>query len=92
MIKTSGSGLGAVLEAMRPEGSPESPASPGASGNWAEANLNAAGLAQINRAGRTRFRLFFQIPADNNRVNDRIGWWSGGSAAGNRPELVVEYE
>lgn len=57
-------------------------------GNWTEIALSPAALSHLNKTGKTQFRL--QFPASS-ATNHYVGFHSGNSAAGDRPELVVEY-
>lgn len=61
--------------------------------DWSEGVLNAAGLAVINKTGKTQFRVYFALDDNNNSANDYIGYYSGNSsAAASRPQLVVVYQ
>jgi len=62
-----------------------------ANGDWSEASLSAEGLAAINKTGTTQLRLYFDLDDDDDGGNDFLGYYSGGSAAPNRPQLVVTY-
>jgi len=62
-------------------------------GAWSEGSLNAAGLAAVNKTGRTQFRIYFTIDDDDDRQADYVGYYSGdASSAADRPQLVVTYE
>ena len=66
------------------------PASNGAASTGA---LNAAGLAAINKAGKTQFKLFFTLDDNDDGGNDYVGFYGGETAtAGNRPTLTVTYQ
>ncbi|HLG16603.1 MAG TPA: choice-of-anchor B family protein [Blastocatellia bacterium] len=61
--------------------------------DWSEGSLNAAGLAAINKTGKTQLRIYFALDDNNNSANDYIGYYSGNnSTAANRPQLVVVYQ
>ena len=65
---------------------------PTANLQFSEGNLNAAGLAAINKTGTTQFRVYFTTDDDNDNSNDYMGYFSGENAtAANRPQLVVTY-
>ena len=62
-------------------------------GQWSTGALNAAGLAFLDKAGTTQFRIAFTIDDNDDLGTDYIGWYSGDSASsGNRPQLVVVYQ
>ncbi len=62
-------------------------------GTWSEGNLNAAGLAAIDKAGTTQLRIYFNLDDNDDGGNDYIGYYSGDNAtAANRPQLVVTYQ
>jgi hypothetical protein len=61
--------------------------------DWSEGSLNAAGLAAINKTGKTQLRIYFALDDNNNSVDDYIGYYSGdNSTAANRPQFVVTYQ
>ena len=61
-------------------------------GAWSEGGLNSAGLAAINKSGRTQLRIAFATDDNDDGKNDFIGYYSGDdSKAANRPQLVVVY-
>lgn len=62
-------------------------------GTWSEGNLNAAGLAAVDKAGTTQLRIYFALDDNDDRGNDYLGYYSGDhSTATNRPQLVVTYQ
>jgi hypothetical protein len=64
-----------------------------ANGTWSEGNLNAAGLAAINKTGTTQLRVYFNLDDNDDLGNDYLGYYSGdNSTAANRPQLVVTYQ
>lgn len=63
----------------------------GSNGAWAEATFLSHGLPNINRTGRTQFRIYFTNPDNGNRLHDRIDFYGGEAAAGSRPELIITY-
>jgi len=65
---------------------------PTMNGMWATGTLDAAGLAAINRTGRTQVRLRFEVHDNANAVADRISFATGDHAdASLWPELDVTY-
>jgi hypothetical protein len=65
---------------------------PAADGDWAEAMLNATGLAAVNRGGLTQLRLAFALDDDDDNVSDWVSFRSGDdSDAASRPRLIVRY-
>jgi peptidase M28-like protein/Big-like domain-containing protein len=61
-------------------------------GTWSEGDLNAAGLAAIDKTGTTQLRVYFNLDDDNDSTADYIGYYPGDNAqAANRPQLVVTY-
>jgi hypothetical protein len=67
------------------------------SGGWYTANINAAGISNINRSsvvfkGVTQFRLYFNLASNNNFKADLIRFFSGNySKVTMRPQLVISY-
>ena len=65
---------------------------PAVNGATSTASLNAAGLAAINKTGRTQLRAAFTLDDNDDTGNDYIGFYSGDNATtANRPVLVVTY-
>ena len=63
-----------------------------ANGVWSLGSLNAAGIAAVNKTGTTQLRVYFAVDDNDNGRADYINYQSGeGSAAANRPQLVVSY-
>lgn len=61
--------------------------------DWSECTLNAAGLAAINKTGKTQVRIRFTLDDNDDRGNDYIGYYSGNNAtAANHPQLIVTYQ
>jgi hypothetical protein len=60
--------------------------------DWSEGLLDAAGLAAIDVAGTTQFRVYFEVDDNDDRRSDFMGYYSAedGDPA-NHPRLVVEY-
>jgi hypothetical protein len=64
-----------------------------ANGDWSECTFNAAGLAAINKAGKTQVRIAFTLDDNNDRGDDYMGYYSANNAtAANHPQLVVTYQ
>lgn len=59
-------------------------------GGWYTNTLNATGIAQLNKAGLTQFRLYFAKDDNNNHVADYIRFVSGNYAS-SQPILVISY-
>lgn len=65
---------------------------PASNGAASTGTLNAAGLAAINKTGRTQLRLGFTTDDNNNLAYDYIGFYAGENAtAANKPQLTVTY-
>lgn len=64
---------------------------PGSNGTWSTGNLNANGLAQVNKSGRTQLRVYFATDDNNDLGADYVGFYSAEATAANRPRLVVTY-
>lgn len=96
-IRQGAFGTGATLEAGDFQAAPSAASvgtlsSPAANGDWAEASLNATGLALVNRAGLTQLRVAYTLDDDNDSVEDTVGFYSGNEPdAASRPQLVVAY-
>ncbi|HEX6904724.1 MAG TPA: DNRLRE domain-containing protein [Thermoanaerobaculia bacterium] len=61
--------------------------------DWSECTFNAAGLAALNKAGKTQIRIAFTLDDDNDRADDYVGFYSANNAtAANHPQLVVTYQ
>jgi hypothetical protein len=64
-----------------------------ANNDWSECTFNVAGLAAINKTGKTQVRIQFTLDDNNDRGDDYIGYFSGNNAtAANHPQLVVTYQ
>jgi len=64
-----------------------------ANGDVSSGSLNAAGLAHINKTGKTQLRVAFSLDDNDDTGADNIGWHSGNDAtAANRPVLVITYQ
>jgi carboxypeptidase T len=62
-------------------------------GVWSTGNLNAAGIAALNKTGTTQLRVYFNLGDNDDTGNDYLGYYSGeNSTAANRPQLVVTYQ
>jgi hypothetical protein len=65
---------------------------PASNGTWSEGNLNASGLAAIDKTAVTQLRVYFNLDDNNNAAADFVGFFSGDNAsASQRPQLVVTY-
>ena len=64
-----------------------------ADGDWSAGRLDAAGLAALDKTGTTQLRVYFSLPADGDKVDDFVGYFSGDDPTpANRPQLVVIYQ
>ncbi len=64
-----------------------------ANGDWSECTLDAAGLAAVNKTGKTQVRIRFTTDDNDDTGNDYLGYYSGDNGtAANRPQLVVTYQ
>ncbi len=62
-------------------------------GIWSTGNLNAAGLAVLNKTGTTQLRVYFNLDDNDDLGTDYLGYYSGeNGTAANRPQLVVTYQ
>ena len=62
-------------------------------GVWSTGNLNAAGIAALNKTGTTQLRVYFNLGDNDDTGNDYLGYYSGeNGTAANRPQLVVTYQ
>jgi hypothetical protein len=65
---------------------------PTANGSASTGNLNAAGLAAINKIGTTQLRLTFTLDDNDDLGYDYIGFYSGeNTTTSNKPQLTVTY-
>jgi uncharacterized delta-60 repeat protein len=65
---------------------------PATNGDWSTGTLSTAGLAAINRGGRTQLRLAFAVHDNGDGDADRILFGSGNVADPTlRPELQITY-
>lgn len=66
---------------------------PASDGAASTGTLNAAGLAAVNKTGKTQFKLYFTTDDNDNNAYDYIGFYGGEAAtAGNRPTLTITYQ
>jgi subtilisin family serine protease len=66
---------------------------PTANGSASTGNLNAAGLAAINKTGTTQLRLTFTLDDNDDLGYDYIGFYAGENATtSNKPQLTVIYQ
>ena len=64
-----------------------------ANGDFSECTFSVAGLAAINKTGKTQVRIRFTTDDNDDTGNDYIGYYSGNNGtAANRPQLVVTYQ
>jgi hypothetical protein len=62
-------------------------------GSWSECTFNGAGMAAINKTGKTQIRIAFTLDDDNDNSADYVGFYSGENAdAASRPQLVIQYQ
>jgi hypothetical protein len=65
---------------------------PTANGTWSEGNLDASGLAAIDKTSITQLRVYFNLDDNNNTTADFMGFFPGDDPlASHRPQLVVTY-
>ena len=65
---------------------------PAANGDWSEGSFNGAGLAVINKTGKTQTRVYFTVDDNDDGGDDHMGYYSGDNNSGaNHPQLVVTY-
>jgi serine protease AprX len=66
---------------------------PAANGSASTGNLNAAGLAAINKTGTTQLRITFTLDDNDDLGYDYIGFYAGENATvANRPQLTITYQ
>jgi leucyl aminopeptidase len=65
---------------------------PTSNGTFSTGALNAAGIAAVNKTGKTQVRVYFTLDDNDDNGSDYIGFYSGEAASGNRPELVITYQ
>lgn len=66
---------------------------PAANGSASTGNLNAAGLAAINKTGTTQLRVTFTLDDNDDLGYDYIGFYAGENATvANRPQLTITYQ
>jgi hypothetical protein len=64
-----------------------------ANGDWSECTLNPAGLAALNKTGKTQVRIAFNTDDNDDLGDDYVGFYAGNNAtAANHPQLVVVYQ
>lgn len=64
-----------------------------ANNDWSECTFNVAGLAALNKAGKTQVRVAFTTDDNNDKGDDYIGYYSANhGTAANHPQLVVTYQ
>jgi len=59
--------------------------------SWYSATLNGSVYPDVNLTGTTQFRLLFTLDDNNDSSADYMKFYSGGAAAANRPQLVIQY-
>ncbi|MBE2220110.1 MAG: protein kinase [Anaerolineae bacterium] len=63
------------------------------SGDWLEAGLAETYFEEINRNGRSQFRLYFTLTNNSDDVEDRISFYAGDEADSSfQPQLIIDYE
>lgn len=66
--------------------------SPASNGSASTGNLNAAGLAAINKTGTTQLRLTFTLDDNDDVGYDYIGFYAGeNTTTANKPQLTITY-
>ncbi len=64
-----------------------------ANGDWSECTWNPAGLAALNKTGKTQVRVAFSSDDNEDNGDDYVGFYAGNNAtAANHPQLVVVYQ
>ena len=58
---------------------------------YVSSTLNSSGLANINKTGRTQFKIRFTTDDDNDTTNDYLSIGDGGTA-NYKPKLEVTYQ
>ena len=46
----------------------------------------------MSKTGRTQFRVYMTLDDNDDLGTDYMGFYSGEAAAGNKPELVIQYQ
>jgi hypothetical protein len=59
--------------------------------SWYSAQLEAANLGSINKAGLTQFRLSFTKDDNDDLGSDYVKFFSGNAISANQPQLVITY-
>jgi CSLREA domain-containing protein len=95
-IRTGAFGNNAALQGIDFQAAPSKPnigvfANNPTPAGWYASNLKPVDYPFINLTGITQFRLGFLTDDDNDFLADYIRFYSGNSAAANRPVLVIEY-
>jgi hypothetical protein len=65
---------------------------PANDGDWSAGAINAAGLLQISKTGKTQFRVYFATDDNDDATNSHVRISSAAAAAGSQPELVITYQ
>ena len=61
-------------------------------GDISEGELDATGLAAINKTGRTQFRIYFELDDNDDGSTDYMGYRSSETSnEDNRPRLLIAY-
>lgn len=63
---------------------------PASDGAWTTATFNGAGIAAINKTGKTQIRIYFAVRTDEDPNNDKLIIKSGSSSS-SKPELIITY-
>ncbi len=66
---------------------------PAANGSASSGSLSAAGLAAVNKTGRTQLRIYCTLGDDDDLLFDYVGFYPGEmTTTANKPQLTVTYQ
>jgi len=64
---------------------------PTSNGTFSTGTVNSTGRSNVNKTGKTQFRVYFTLDDNDDLGADYISFYSGEAASGNKPELVITY-